>query len=184
MSAITLSETTEEDLVALAQADDEAAFRELFDRFYPMIYAFSYRACLSPAQAEDITQETWIKAARSLKKYRGDSSFKTWIYRIASNNIQDWIRGKSRRERMECEVLENAGDVLAESEPDLSRVTQALHALPDDLRLAIVLTFYEGMNHAQAGAVLGCAEATVSWRVFRAKQKLKKILSRSEVHHE
>jgi RNA polymerase sigma-70 factor (ECF subfamily) len=143
-----------------------------------MIHAFCYRSCFDPAQAEDLAQETLIKVARSLGAYRGDASFKSWLYRIAANTTRDWLRQKVRQTRIAEVVAEQWAEDSAAAEPDHSRVTEALRALPDDLRLAIVLTFYEGMNHAAAAQVLGCAETTVSWRVFRAKRKLKTLLSR------
>ena len=171
-------DTDEEKLISRAQRDDAEAFREIFDRFYPMIHAFCYRSCLDQTQAQDIAQETFIKAARSLGTYRGDASFKSWLYRIAANAAQDWLRQKLRQTRLANAVAEQWAENSADCEPDHSRVTEALRALPDDLRLAIVLTYYEGMNHAAAAQVLGCAETTVSWRVFRAKRKLKTLLSR------
>lgn len=174
------SEISEEELVARAQADDAAAFRELFDRFYPMIHAFCYRSCLDPAQAQDLAQETFIKVARSIDTYRGESSFKSWLYRIATNATRDWLRQKMRHERLAKAASESWVETTTCDEPDHARVAEALQALPDDLRLAIVLTYYEGMNHAAAAQVLGCAETTVSWRVFRAKRKLKTLLSRRE----
>ena len=176
------TETEEEELIIRAQRDDATAFREIFDRFYPMIHAFCYRSCLDQAQAQDLAQETFIKAARSLGTYRGDASFKSWLYRIAANTTHDWLRQKMRQTQL-AEVLREPGmepDPQGNEEPDRSHVTEALRALPDDLRLAIVLTYYEGMNHAAAAQVLGCAETTVSWRVFRAKRKLKTLLSRRE----
>ena len=172
-----LTDIEEEELIIRAQRDDAEAFRELFDRFYSMIHAFCYRSCLDQAQAQDLAQETFIKAARSLGKYRGDSTFKAWLYRIATNTTHDWLRQKMRQNRLAEAVAEQWTDNSMVCEPDHSRVTEALRALPNDLRLAIVLTFYEGMNHAAAAQVLGCAETTVSWRVFRAKRKLKALLS-------
>lgn len=171
---------SQEELVARAQAEDAEAFRQLFDHFYPMIYAFCYRSCLDQAQAQDIAQETFIKAARSLGVFRREASFKSWVYGIAANTIRDWLRERSRRNRLAEAMTEKFQENAAHREPDHSHVTEALRALPDDLRLAIVLTFYEGMNHAAAAKVLGCAETTVSWRVFRAKRQLKTILSRKE----
>ncbi len=169
-----------EELVSLAQGGDPAAFNELFERFYPMIYAFCYRACLHTAQAQDLAQETLIKATRSLGTYRRDSSFKSWVYQIATNTTRDWLRKQAREERL----AEAAADQwIAGSqgpEPEHARLAEALGGLPDDLRLAIVLTFYEGMSHAEAARTLGCAETTVSWRIFRAKQKLKHFLSRED----
>ena len=175
------SENTEEELVARAQADDAGAFQELFDRYYPMINAFCYRTCLDQTQAQDLAQETFIKVARSLGTYRADASFRSWIYRIATNTAHDWLRQKMRQNRI-VEVLQEPWmeSAAEDGSENHLRVAEALQALPGDLRLAIVLTFYEGMNHAAAAQVLGCAETTVSWRVFRAKRKLKTFLSRRE----
>lgn len=166
--------------MARARGDDSEAFRELFNRFYPMIYSYCYRACLDRAGAQDIAQETFIKAARALETFRLGSSFKAWLYRIATNAAHDWRRDRVRQGK----IAEIPKDCLPggapESQPDYSAVTAALEALPEDLRLAMVLVYYEGMNHADAARVLGCAETTVSWRVFRAKRRLKKLLSAKE----
>lgn len=172
-------ETDEIELISRAQEADAEAFREIFEHFYPMIHAFCYRSCLDQAQAQDLAQETFIKAARSLGSYRGDSPFKSWLYRIATNTTRDWLRQKVRQNRIEEMMREPWMEVAPhDGDPDHERVAGALQSLPDDLRLAIVLTYYEGMNHAAAAQVLGCAETTVSWRVFRARRRLKAILSR------
>ncbi|MEO6788820.1 MAG: RNA polymerase sigma factor [Chthoniobacteraceae bacterium] len=170
-------ETDDETLVVSASNGDASAFARLFDRYHEMIRAFAYRLCLGQSDAQDIAQETFIKAARSLASFRGGSSFRTWLYRIATNTGRDWLRGKMRAEKL--------GAALANETPDAGHaeahaaVAEALRALPDDFRAAIVLTFYEGMSHAEAARVLGCAETTVSWRVFRAKRKLRQLLSRN-----
>lgn len=175
--------TEDEELVARAQRDDAAAFRELFDRFYPMIYAYCYRTCLNQAAAQDIAQEAFIKAARALGTFRAGSSFKAWLYRIATNTARDWQRQQVRENKIfECVSEAWRDEIPAEATSSASAehalVAEALQELPRELREAVVLTFYEGMNHAAAAQILGCAETTVSWRVFRAKQKLKKALSR------
>lgn len=170
-------ETDDETLVVSASNGDAGAFAILFDRYHEMILAFAYRLCLGQSDAQDIAQETFIKAARSLASFRGRSSFRTWLYRIATNTGRDWMRAKMRSEKL--------GAALANETPDAGHagghpaVAEALLALPENFREAIVLTFYEGMSHAGAARVLGCAETTVSWRVFRAKRKLRQILSHS-----
>jgi RNA polymerase sigma-70 factor (ECF subfamily) len=173
---MTVSETAPDEvtLVARARNGDDAAFEQLFERFYPMIYAFSYRACLDQAAAQDIAQEAFIKAARSLEGFRDGASFKPWIYRIATNTALDWRRARVRQDRLEEALQASAGG----SHSDHSAVTEALEGLPAELRIAVALVFYEGMNHAEAASVLGCAETTVSWRIFRAKRKLKAALKR------
>jgi len=175
-----ITEVDEGELVTRAQKDDSAAFRELFDRFYPMIYSFCYRACLDQSGAQDIAQETFIKAARALGTFRLGSSFKAWLYSVATNATRDWQRAKARQDRVSEMMAETPPERTPTDQPDHSRLVEALQTLPDDLRLAIVLVYYEGMNHATAARVLGCAETTVSWRVFRAKRKLKILLLRKE----
>ena len=170
-------ETDDETLVVSAANGDAGAFARLFDRYHEMIRAFAYRICLGQSDAQDIAQETFIKAARSLASFRGGSSFRTWLYRIATNTGRDWLRGKMRAERLDTALANETPD--AGHTEGHAAVAEALLALPENFREAIVLTFYEGMNHAEAARVLGCAETTVSWRVFRAKRKLKQLLSRS-----
>ncbi len=174
-------EPDDETLAASATNGDGGAFARIFDRYHEMIRAFAYRLCLVQSDAQDIAQETFIKAARSIASFRGGSSFRTWLYRIATNTGRDWLRGKMRAEKLGAALADAADDAAPADETSNGHaaVADALRSLPDNLRAAIVLTFYEGMNHAEAARVLGCAETTVSWRVFRAKGKLRQILSRS-----
>ena len=173
-------EPDDEALASAAANGDAAAFGRIFDRYHEMIRAFAYRLCLSQSDAQDIAQETFIKAARALPSFRGGSTLRTWLYRIAANTGRDWLRGKMRAQRLDA-ALAIAADEFAPDEKlhDHAEVADALRVLPDDWRAAIVLTFYEGMNHAEAARALGCAETTISWRVFRAKRKLRQFLSRS-----
>ena len=89
--------SVEEELVGRARRGDAEAFRDLFNRFFAMIHAFSYRACLNEAVADDLAQETFIKAARSLHTLEAGASFKAWLYRIAANTFRDWLREKARQ---------------------------------------------------------------------------------------
>ncbi len=163
--------------VVQAQAGDARGFEVLFDRYYDMIHAFAYRLCLVETEADDIAQETFIRAARGIAGYRHTASFKNWLYRIAHNVAVDW----GRRAMRQREGLA-AFSVEAEAQPakpgtDYDEVHQALAELPADLRETVVLVYFEGMNHRDAAEALGCAETTVSWRIFRARRKLKKLLS-------
>lgn len=181
-----------DDLVLLGRASlgDSSAFAALFERHYPAIHAFGYRLSLCPAEADDIAQETFVQAARALATFRGDSSFKNWLYTIATNKSRDRFRQRARHARL-GEQLSALG---AGDDPPASLATAAAHAsdsaatrahaavrdaladLSPELREAVALVYYEGLNHAEAARVLGCAESTVSWRIFRAKHKLKKAL--------
>jgi RNA polymerase sigma-70 factor (ECF subfamily) len=164
--------------VRQAASGDADAFTDLFNRYYPMIYAFAYRLCQDRSDAQEIAQETFIKAARAIASVRG--SFKGWLYRIAHNTATDHLRARTRRSRLAEEMTVRADRESSGPPPDFSRVAKALDSLPAGLRAAVVLTFYEGMSHAGAARVLGCAETTVSWRIFMAKRQLGKMLSRDE----
>jgi RNA polymerase sigma-70 factor (ECF subfamily) len=170
-------EINDEALVDSAASGNTSAFTELFNRYYSMIHAFAYRISLSGADADDIAQETFIKAARALGTFRREASFKNWLYRIAVNATEDFRRQNARRSRLAGELEASSREI--ERPADHARLTDALSALPDDLRQAIVLVYFERLNHAEAARVLGCAEATVSWRVFQGKRRLRKTLESS-----
>jgi RNA polymerase sigma-70 factor (ECF subfamily) len=166
--------------VEAAIAGDAAAFAELFRQFYPMIHAFAYRLTLNSADAQDIAQETFVKAARTLGGYAPDGPFRNWLYRICANTARDWRRREARRSRTAQVAQWRAEADGAERAPDFDEARAALEALSPDLRSAVALVFFEEMSHAEAACVLGCAETTVSWRIFQAKRKLKKALTRHE----
>jgi len=166
--------------IARSREGDQQAFEALVLRYQRMIFALTYRMTGSPTEAEDLTQETFIAAFQQLDSFRGDSKFSSWLYRIATNRCLNWRQRDARRER----AYENWGrerETNSTIEPHADAVSvsvqQALLKLDDKQRAAVVLTTYEGMNHAEAARVLGCSETTVSWRIFAARRKLKKWLA-------
>jgi RNA polymerase sigma-70 factor, ECF subfamily len=166
----------ENELVSRARSGDARSFELLFDHYYDMIHVFAYRVCLGDAEADDIAQETFIRAARGISGYRGTASFKNWLYRIAHNAIIDWGR-HAKRQREGLTEFTNEMEVQSSSRiSDFSEVHRALKELSPDLREAVALVYFEEMNHREAAETMGCAETTVSWRIFRAKHALKKVL--------
>lgn len=173
-----LSDEDDAILCEKARGGCEQAFGALFRRHYEALHAFVYRLCLDASGAEDIVQDAFIKAARSLHGFRGEASFRNWLYRIAMNTTRDWQRTTIRRREAAEEMTLQAGESSAERPADFGSVQEALAALADEMRHVVVLVYYEGLNHAQAARILGCAETTVSWRIFRAKRQLKNLLER------
>jgi len=167
----------DDELVGRAQAADAAAFTVLFDRYYDMIHAFAYRVCLAESEAEDLAQETFIRAARGIATYRGTASFKNWLFRIAHHVVIDWQRQRIRRRDKEASFAVEMEAQAGLRAPDHTLVHAALAQLPADWREAIALVYFEELNHREAASIMGCAEATLSWRIFRAKRALKKLLS-------
>jgi RNA polymerase sigma-70 factor (ECF subfamily) len=169
---------------------DHAAFAALIREYQPMIHSLTFRMTGSSADCQDLAQETFIRAYRQIDSYNGTSKFSSWLYRIAVNACLDWQRSESRRARLHTEWSEasaagqnsaGAGNDL----DDLSREVQsALMKLPEKQRAAIVLTVYGEHNHAETAKILGCSETTVSWRIFSARRKLKKLLSKKGDSHE
>jgi RNA polymerase sigma-70 factor (ECF subfamily) len=172
--------TTEAAILRAAMAGESDAFAELFRHYYPMIYAFAYRLSLDRTSAQDLAQETFIKAARALRDYQPSAPFHHWLYRICTNTVRAWQRREGRRRFMEDSAQARAKIDSAERPPEFDSAREALAVLPEELRAAVVLVYFEELNHAEAARVLGCAETTVSWRIFTAKRKLKALLTRHE----
>ena len=162
-----------------SQKGDQDAFESLIKRYQKMIHALTFRMTGTMADAEDLAQETFIHAFRNIGLYRGESAFSSWLYRIALNLCLNWRRREARRR----EVHEDwRADDSGGQEGDhalADNVRYALMKLDPKQRAAVVLTVYDGHNHAEAARLLGCSEATVSWRIFAARRKLKKWLSKA-----
>jgi RNA polymerase sigma-70 factor (ECF subfamily) len=130
----------------------------------------------SLADAEDLAQETFIHAFEHLDGFRGDSRFSSWVYRIAVNLCLNWRKRQVRVEKLHQEWSEQARTAAVEDRGRSQMVQEALMKLNPKQRAAVVLTAYDGLNHADAAKILGCSETTVSWRVFAARRKLKVLL--------
>jgi len=173
----------DEDLVLQSQNGNPEAFESLIRNHQRMIHSLTFRMTGSLADAEDLAQETFLRAYEQIGTYHGAAKFSTWLYRIALNACLNWRRHEARRFQLHADCAETiaaqpsaAGGTPAESE--MSRQVQAaLLKLPARQRAAIVLTVYDGLNHAEAAQALGCSETTISWRVFAARRKLKRWLA-------
>ena len=175
-------------LVAAAVAGDRDSFEALVLRHQTRIVNYAMAIVRDPADAEDVAQETFIRAYRSLTRFRGDSSFKTWLYTIATNAARTGLERRGRRSRLEDESLDDeaaplvAGDVPAggaDVETTLVRresIDRALAALPPDLRVAVVLRDVEGLDYKEIAAATGAPIGTVESRIFRARRRLRPLL--------
>ena len=164
----------QENLIQRARSGDALAFETLVKAFYPLILNFSYRLLGSRADAEDATQDVFVKAAKKLSSLRKPSVFSAWLYSIASSTCTDLIRKRSRQR-----VNEKHYSEACASEFDLPKngsVWELVGRLPQALKDAVVLVYWEGVNHAHAATILNCAESTVSWRVHEAKKQLRGML--------
>ena len=165
----------ERDWIRRSQAGDFEAYEALVQRYQRMIHALTYRMTGSLADAEDLAQECFIQAYRRLDSFRGDAKISSWLYRIGVNTCLNWRKREQRRQQLQDAWAQQ--DTQSDTGDNISaQVQAALLKLPPRQRVAVILTTYDEMSHAEAARVLGCSETTVSWRVFAARKLLKKWL--------
>lgn len=177
-----LSMDADDELVVRCQNGSAEAFEMLVRKYQQMVHALTFRMTGSAADAEDLAQEAFIRAYKQIGSFNRQAKFATWLYSITVHACLNWRRDEARRLRAyascaEEKAAENAPGAST-SESEMAQQAQAaLMKLPAKQRAAIVLTLYDGLNHAEAARVLRCSETTVSWRVFAAKRKLKRWLA-------
>ncbi len=184
----------DQELILRVQRGDKRAFDLLVLKYQQKVINLISRYVRDSSEAQDVAQEAFIKAYRALPRFRGDSAFYTWLYRIAINTAKNHIVSQSRRppsNGVETEVAEqmDAGIRLQEHatpenfllEEELAQtVRQAIDDLPDDLRTAITLRELEGLSYEEIANTMSCPVGTVRSRIFRAREaidiKLKPLL--------
>ena len=175
-------EGSERDLVQSCQRGESDAFRALFERYKDKVYSIAFRFSGNQATAMDIAQDTFLKLFSSIRDFRGDASFDTWIYRMVVNCCLDHRRRSWRLLPLAIDQsakLRQPGDCLSEmlrSEMD-GRVKSAVDRLSADLRISIVLRYTEGLSYQEIADVLGCSIGTVASRLNRAHKELERRLS-------
>ena len=175
--------------VVRAQSGDGDAFRLLVERHSRSVFRLAFRMTGNEQDAEDVVQETFLRAYKQLSHYESRSSFATWLYRIASNYSLDLIRMRKRhQDKRESDPEEGRGvlDTVAATEPAQDRlvfsiqvqqsVTAAMNELSDLERSAFVLRHFEGMSIEEIGSMLGTSLNATKHSIFRAVQKLRKRL--------
>ena len=176
---------TDQQLVQRAQRGDLRAFDLLVLKYQGRIAALVGRYVSDAGEVEDVTQEAFIKAYRALGKFRGDSAFYTWLYRIAANAAKNHLVAKGRRPRADATIEDaegfDEGGMLSESASpealamggELAGVVEsAMNGLPDELRAALMLREFEGLSYDDIADVLGCPVGTVRSRIFRAREAI------------
>ena len=176
---------TDQQLVQRAQRGDLRAFDLLVLKYQGRIAALVGRYVSDAGEVEDVTQESFIKAYRALGKFRGDSAFYTWLYRIAANAAKNHLVAKGRRPRADATIEDaegfDEGGMLSESASpealamggELAAVVEsAMNELPDELRAALMLREFEGLSYDDIADVLGCPVGTVRSRIFRAREAI------------
>jgi len=165
----------EQDLIRRAQEGDATAFGELLDLYYDTIFRFAWKWCRHRMNAEDIAQLACIKLANSLAQYRFQAAFATWLYRLVISCAQDWQRSQRRHDHDELvESVPIEDDSQPEDQIYLLQLLAELAELGEGMKETALLVHAEGLSHAEAGAVLGVSESTISWRIHTMRRHMGK----------
>jgi len=173
---------TERELVGACQRGERDAFHALFEGYRNKVYSIALRFAGDEAAAMDIAQETFVKLFSSIRDFRGDSSFDTWIYRLVVNACLDHRRRGWRlmpllddfADTLRAPAVSSLDDLLRSERGE--RVRAAIDRLPADLRIVIVLRYTEGLSYDEIAEVLACAVGTIASRLNRAHKKLERWL--------
>ena len=168
---------SETDLIKRAQAQDTDAFCMLAERHARRIYLLAFHYCQNAQDAEDLSQEVWLKAYQALASFRSDSSFYTWLRRITINSFLNHQRTNSDRAQEPIDELESNSylgpDETVYSNVLFRTVMEALADLTSSQRLMFLLRHYEGMSYEEIGNAMGCSPGTAKKSVWRVLGKLR-----------
>jgi RNA polymerase sigma-70 factor (ECF subfamily) len=179
MNKKTMQNSSDIELINLATRGNEKAFQFLVERHCGMVFKVAFKWCGEKEDAEDISQDVFIKLAEKIHRFKPDTAaFTTWLYKVTINAAKDFQRKKRVRRNKETTFAETGivADTLKAPEEKLAQeqALQILDRLPIKEKEAVLLTVSEGMSHKKVAKILGCAETTVSWRVHNARKKLNK----------
>jgi RNA polymerase sigma-70 factor (ECF subfamily) len=184
-------------LVARAKAGDGQAFDQLVRRYRRRIFALALHLSGSYSEADDITQDVFLRAYRALDGFEGRSEFFTWVYRMAVNRSLNARRDRLRRKEQPMTApsgevdprIEYAVEVDAKGDPrraaelreTYTRLVRALDALPPEMRTTVVLVALQGLSHGEAAVVQKCSEGTIAWRMHEARRRLHDAMAPTRV---
>lgn len=181
----------DQQLVERVQRGDKQAFGLLVSKYQRKLQRLLSRLIRDPAEVEDVAQETFIKAYRALNSFRGDSAFYTWLYRIGINTAKNYLVSQGRRaptttgfDAEEAETLEDGDQLRDINTPERLLMTrqigeaveEAMAALPEELRTAIMLRELEGLSYEEIANIMDCPIGTVRSRIFRAREAISERL--------
>lgn len=178
------------ELVARAKAGDGAAFNELVRKYRARVYSLALHLTGQASDADDITQDAFLKAYHKLPEFEGRSEFFTWIYRITLHRALNAKRDGKRRRTVPLDDPRLVAAVAVDAEGDPERATQlrdryralleAFDQLSPLLQTTVVLTTLQGLSYKEAAVVLDTTEGTIAWRIHEARRKMSGYLERLE----
>jgi RNA polymerase sigma-70 factor (ECF subfamily) len=175
-------------LVESAKTGDPSAFDALVRRYRPRIFALALHLTGSRSEADDITQDAFLRAFRNISAFEGRSEFFTWLYRIALNRALNMRRDRRRRITMSIDdprltlalAVDAAGDPrrTMELRETYTVLLRAFDSLTPLLRTTVALTLLQGLSYNEAAVVLDTTEGTIAWRVHEARRKMREAMTK------
>jgi RNA polymerase sigma-70 factor, ECF subfamily len=171
-------------LVASARDGDRAAFDELVRRTYVDTYTLAMRLTANEEDARDVVQESYLRAWKGIKRFRGDAQFSTWMYRITANAAATLVQKRRRRRAESLDTVDEPIDTSIEGHPEaaaesaigLEDLGRAVAALPPKLRSTVVLKDVYGLSHEAIAEDLGISVAAAKVRLHRGRKRLRDVL--------
>ncbi len=171
-------------LVDAAREGDRTAFDELVRRTYVDTYTLAMRLTANEEDARDVVQESYLRAWKGIKNFRGDAQFSTWLYRITANAAATLVQKRRRRRTESLETVDEPIDASIEAQPDvaaessvgLEELARAVAALPPKLRGVVVLKDVYGLSHEAIAEDLGISVAAAKVRLHRGRKRLRDVL--------
>jgi RNA polymerase sigma-70 factor (ECF subfamily) len=170
-------------LVEAARRGEPRAFEALFKRYRHRIFALALHMTGSPSDADDITQDAFVRAYRNIHRFEGRSEFFTWLYRIALNRALNVRRDRSRRRTQELDdprvtvavAVDSGGDPhrALELRQTYACLIRAFDCLSPVLKTTVALTTMQGLSYAEVAVILGTTEGTIAWRIHEARRQLR-----------
>jgi len=173
------SPVADEELLRAAAKGDAQAWATLFERHRAALYNFLLRLLGDAETAEDLVQETFLKALRKQRSFRGASRFATWLFAIGLNAARSWGRRQAVAQRVPPARTgrhEPAPPEVAAQRERAEKIRQAIQLLPEEQREVLILSRYHDFSHQEIAEVLGCSSAAVRGRLFRAMETLRQQL--------
>jgi RNA polymerase sigma-70 factor (ECF subfamily) len=166
-------------LIDRARRGDRSAFAALVEHYWDRLHRWLYHLAHDSHAAEDLAQETCLKAFAGLKTFQPGTNFAGWLFRIAHNSFANYYRAQRRGEALPEDLATNEDGPLdqAQANEALEELGRALNRVPPEFRAALLLRAEEGLSFREIADVLGLTEETARWRVFKARQKLMTLLA-------
>ena len=172
----------ERQLIFQAQQGDARSFRTLVERYMKQAYNLAYSYLSNHDEADDVVQESFVRAYRALHGFRGEAQFPTWLFRIVINVSLNHLSSRKKKDEREVRIADDQMQVSAHGDPTgttadvREHIERALHELPSMQRAVVIMRHLNGLSTKQVSGILNCSEGTVKTHLYRGLKRMKSLL--------